>query len=204
MFITFEGADGGGKSTQIELLAATLRQMGYEVVTTREPGGTPLAEKVRSIVLDPDLPLTSKTQTMLFLAARSEHVDKLIKPALAEGKIALCDRFSDSTLVYQGLALGKTLEEVKELRDLCDFASGGIQPDLTLVMDGEPEKLVLRRDARGVTDRFEEQGLAFQHALRAGFLVLAKQEPKRIRIIDAEGSIEEVAKKILAVVKETL
>ncbi len=204
MFITFEGADGGGKSTQIELLATALREMGYEVVTSREPGGTPLAEKVRNLVLDPQLPLSNKTQSMLFLAARSEHVDKLIKPALDAGKIVLCDRFSDSTLVYQGLANGKQLEELVELRQLNDYATGGLRPDLTLVMDGRPEKLARRRDARGVTDRFEEQGLAFQHALRAGFQTLAKAEPERIKVIDAEGAIDEIAQQILAVVKQGL
>ena len=192
-FITFEGADGGGKSTQVQLAAAWLQQRGYEVVTTREPGGTVLAEKVRELVLDPNLPLNSTSQSLLYLAARSEHVEKVIRPALETGKIVLCDRFSDSTLVYQGLSLGKELAELTVLQQLCSFATAGLEPDLTLVLDGRPEELAKRRELRGVTDRYEQQGLDFQHKLRNGFLTLAKAEPERIKVLNAEGSMEEVA-----------
>ena len=152
-FITFEGADGGGKSTQVQLAATWLQQRGYEVVTTREPGGTVLAEKVRELVLDPALPLNTTSQTLLYLAARSEHVEKVIRPALAAGKIVLCDRFSDSTLVYQGLAVGKAWDEVVELLRLCSFATAGLEPDLTLVLDGRPEELAKRRELRGEIGR---------------------------------------------------
>ena len=127
------------------------------------------------------------------LAARSEHVEKVIRPALAAGKIVLCDRFSDSTLVYQGLAVGKAWDEVVELLRLCSFATAGLEPDLTLVLDGRPEELAKRRELRGVTDRYEQQGLDFQHKLRDGFLTLAKAEPERIKVLNAEGSMEEVA-----------
>ena len=192
-FITFEGADGGGKSTQVQLAATWLQQRGYEVVTTREPGGTVLAEKVRELVLDPNLPLNSTSQSLLYLAARSEHVEKVIRPALETGKIVLCDRFSDSTLVYQGLSLGKELAELTVLQQLCSFATAGLEPDLTLVLDGRPEELAKRRELRGVTDRYEQQGLDFQHKLRDGFLTLAKAEPERIKVLNAEGSMEEVA-----------
>lgn len=192
-FITFEGADGGGKSTQVQLAADYLRQRGYEVVVSREPGGTPLAEKVRALVLDPELPLSNISQALLYLAARSEHVDKLLRPAVAAGKIVLCDRFSDSTLVYQGLALGKGAEEVNELRRLNAFAAGGLTPDLTLLLDGEPELLARRRERRGVSDRYERQGLDYQHKLRQGFLALAQAEPERIKIINAEGDLQAVA-----------
>ena len=195
-FITFEGADGGGKSTQVQLAAEWLREQGYEVITTREPGGTVLAEKVRELVLDPALPMNTTSQTLLYLAARSEHVEKVIRPALAAGKIVLCDRFSDSTLVYQGLSLGKGLAELTVLRQLCSFATAGLEPDLTLVLDGRPEKLAKRRELRGVTDRYEQQGLAFQHRLRDGFLTLAKAEPARIKVLNAEGSTEEVAEAV--------
>ena len=191
-FITFEGADGGGKSTQVQMAAAWLQQRGYEVVTTREPGGTVLAEKVRELVLDPNLPLNSTSQSLLYLAARSEHVEKVIRPALETGKIVLCDRFSDSTLVYQGLSLGKELAELTVLQQLCSFATAGLEPDLTLVLDGRPEELAKRRELRGVTDRYEQQGLDFQHKLRDGFLTLAKAEPERIKVLNAEGSMEEV------------
>ena len=195
-FITFEGADGGGKSTQVQLAAEWLRKQGYEVVTTREPGGTVLAEKVRELVLDPALPLNTTSQTLLYLAARSEHVEKVIRPALDAGKVVLCDRFSDSTLVYQGLSLGKGLAELTVLRQLCSFATAGLEPDLTLVLDGRPEGLAKRRELRGVTDRYEQQGLDFQHRLRDGFLTLAKAEPARIKVLNAEGSTEEVAEAV--------
>lgn len=193
LFITFEGIDGGGKTTQLKLAAKWLREQGYDVVESREPGGTPLAEKVRDLVLDPALPLTTTTQTLLYLAARSEHVDKLLRPSVEAGKIVLCDRFNDSTLAYQGLSQGKTLAELAMLRSLCGFASEGLVPDLTLVFDGRPEVLVKRRVARGVSDRYELQGLDFQQALRAGFLALAEAEPERIKVLDAEGSEEQVA-----------
>ena len=193
LFITFEGIDGGGKTTQLALAAKWLREQGYEVVESREPGGTPLAERVRELVLDPSLPLTTTTQTLLYLAARSEHVDKLLRPSVEAGRIVLCDRFSDSTLVYQGLSQGKSLAELAMLRNLCSFASAGLVPDLTLVFDGRPEVLVRRRAARGVSDRYELQGLDFQQALRNGFLALAEAEPERLKLIDAEGSQEQVA-----------
>ena len=195
-FITFEGADGGGKSTQVQLAAEWLRKQGYDVITTREPGGTVLAEKVRELVLDPALPLNTTSQSLLYLAARSEHVEKVIRPALDAGKVVLCDRFSDSTLVYQGLSLGKGLAELTVLRQLCSFATAGLEPDLTLVLDGRPEELAKRRELRGVTDRYEQQGLAFQHRLRDGFLTLAKAEPARIKVLNAEGSMEEVAEAV--------
>lgn len=197
LFITFEGPDGGGKTTQIHKAAAALQAQGYEVVVSREPGGTGLAEQVRNIVLSAELPLTNTTQTLLFLAARSEHVDKLLRPAVASGKIVLCDRFSDSTMVYQGLANGLKVEELTNLRQLNAIATEGFSPDLTLVLDGRPEVLVERRDARGVKDRFELKGLEFQHILRNGFLALAEAEPKRFRVVDAEGSEDEVHAEIM-------
>ena len=123
-------------------------------------------------------------------------MEKVIRPALDAGKVVLCDRFSDSTLVYQGLSLGKGLAELTVLRQLCSFATAGLEPDLTLVLDGRPEKLAKRRELRGVTDRYEQQGLAFQHRLRDGFLTLAKAEPARIKVLNAEGSTEEVAEAV--------
>ena len=184
-FITFEGIDGAGKTTQQHFAAQALREQGYDVLESREPGGTQLAEKVRALVLDPELPLTTATQTLLYLAARSEHVDKLLRPALEAGKIIICDRFSDSTLVYQGLAQGKASEELAQLRQLGAFATGGLEPDLTLVFDADPAKLLARRQQRGVQDRYEQQGLEFQQRLRAGFLQLAEAEQQRLQVIDA-------------------
>lgn len=204
LFITLEGLDGAGKTTQLHKAAQLLRQKGYEVVESREPGGTELAEKVRALVLDATLPLNNITQTLLYLAARSEHVDKLLRPALEAGKIVLCDRFSDSTLAYQGLAAGKSLEELKPLRQLNAFATEGLAPDITIVLDGDPQILVKRRDARGVTDRYEEQGLELQYKLRDAFSKLAEAEPERMRIINAEGSEEQVNNAIMAVIEEFL
>ncbi len=204
LFITLEGLDGAGKTTQLHKAAQLLRQKGYEVVESREPGGTELAEKVRALVLDATLPLNNTTQTLLYLAARSEHVDKLLRPALESGKIVLCDRFSDSTLAYQGLAAGKSLEELKPLRQLNAFATEGLAPDITIVLDGDPQILVKRRDARGVTDRYEEQGLELQYKLRDAFSKLAEAEPERMRIINAEGSEEQVNNAIMAVIEEFL
>lgn len=204
IFITFEGIDGTGKTTQQHLVAQALRDRGYDVVESREPGGTQLAESVRQLVLDASLPLTTDTQTLLYLAARSEHVNKLLRPSLAAGKIVICDRFSDSTLVYQGLAQGKTLAELDMLRQLNAFATGGLVPDLTLVFDASPEKLLARRAQRGVSDRYEQQGLEFQKRLRTGFLQLAEYESQRIRLIDADGSVNEVSKAVLAAIGSVL
>lgn len=204
LFITLEGLDGAGKTTQLHKAAELLRQQGYDVVESREPGGTELAEKVRALVLDAALPLNNTTQTLLYLAARSEHVDKLLRPALEAGKIVLCDRFSDSTLAYQGLAAGKTIDELTDLRQLNAFATEGLAPDLTLVLDGDPKLLLKRRDARGVTDRYEEQGLELQYKLRSAFAALAKAEPERMRIINAEGSEAAVSAAIMAVIEEFL
>lgn len=203
-FISFEGADGGGKSTQARMAADYLRRRGYDVLVSREPGGTELAEKVRALVLDASLPLNNISQTLLYLAARSEHVEKILRPAVAAGKIVLCDRFSDSTLVYQGLAAGRSADELDELRRLNAFACGGFAPDLTLLLDGAPEILASRRELRGVSDRYERQGLDYQQRLRQGFLTLAQAEPERIRIIDAEGEREAVAAAVRRALDELL
>lgn len=192
LFISFEGPDGSGKTTQLKKAAAALREQGYEVLESREPGGTVLAEKVRNIVLDPELPINNITEVLLYLAARSEHVEKVLAPAVAAGKIVLCDRFSDSTLVYQGLTRGLKVEELTQLRQLNDFASNGLVPDMTLLLDGRPEVLLGRRDARGVSDRYENKGLDFQHAIRNGFVTLAEAFPERIKVVNAEGDEAEV------------
>lgn len=204
LFITLEGLDGAGKTTQLHKAAELLRQQGYEVVESREPGGTALAEQVRNLVLDAALPLSNTTQTLLYLAARSEHVDKLLRPSLQAGKIVLCDRFSDSTLAYQGLAAGRTMEELTELRQLNGFATEGLAPDLTLVLDGDPQLLLKRRNARGVTDRYEEQGLELQYRLRSAFAALAEAEPERMCLINAEGSEDQVHQAIMTVIEEFL
>ncbi|MBQ0066566.1 MAG: dTMP kinase [Phascolarctobacterium sp.] len=203
-FITFEGVDGAGKSTQIKLIADRLTAEGKAVVLTREPGGTGIAERVRNIVLDVGLQLSVRTEALLFMAARSEHIEQIIKPALMAGKVVLCDRFCDSTFVYQGLTQGKTVTELDSLRNLNLQATDGIMPDLTVVLDADPKELLLRRDARGVTDRFENKGLDFQENLRAGFLALAQAEPQRIKVVNALDSVEAVNEQIFTLVKNLL
>lgn len=204
LFITFEGPDGSGKTTQLQRVADALRQEGYEVLESREPGGTMLAEKVRDIVLDGSLPLLNKTEVLLYLAARSEHVSRVLQPALEAGKIVLCDRFSDSTLVYQGLVKGLYADGLGMLRILNDYASDGLTPDLTLVLDGRPEILAARRSLRGVSDRYEDRGLQFQKQVRQGFLTLAAQEPQRMQLIDAEQQEQLVCAAIMQAIKTIL
>lgn len=204
LFITFEGPDGSGKTTQLQRVADALRQEGYEVLESREPGGTMLAEKVRDIVLDGSFPLLNKTEVLLYLAARSEHVSRVLQPALEAGKIVLCDRFSDSTLVYQGLVKGLDADGLGMLRILNDYASDGLTPDLTLVLDGRPEILAARRSLRGVSDRYEDRGLQFQKQVRQGFLTLAAQEPQRMQLIDAEQQEQLVCTAIMQAIKTIL
>lgn len=200
-FITFEGIDGVGKTTQIKLVAQRLAESGQEVVITREPGGTAIAERVRSIVLDPALQLSVRTEALLFMASRSEHVEQIIKPALLAGKTVLCDRFCDSTFVYQGLTQGLKVEDLTDLKALNLQATGGIMPDLTIVLDADPKQLLQRRTDRGVADRFENKGVGFHEKLRQGFLSLAAAEPERIKVVNAMGTINEVSERIRSEIK---
>ena len=198
-FITMEGVDGSGKTTQLQLTARFLLDRGYDVVTTREPGGTKMAERIRGLVLDADAAINARTEVMLYLAARAEHVETVIKPALAEGKVVLCDRFADSTMVYQGFVRGIETDKVKAL---CEFAADGLQPDLTLLLDAAPEALLQRRADRGVRDRFEQEGLDFQKKVRAGFLSQANAEPARIKKVNALQNTEAVQTDIQKLLKE--
>ena len=198
-FISLEGVDGSGKSTQIQTTAAWLKEQGYEVLVTREPGGTATAEKIRKLVLDADVPLQPRTELLLYLAARAQHVAEVIKPALAAGRIVLCDRFVDSTLVYQGIVRGLDLCRIKELNE---FASEELMPALTLLLDADPALLEERRRERGVTDRFEQEGLSFQKKLREGFLFLAEKEPERIKKVAALQAPEQVQAEIRCLLKE--
>ena len=201
LFITFEGPDGSGKTTQIDRVAKWLEKLNYNIVCTREPGGTKSAEKIRQIVLDPCLPIKAEAETLLYLAARAEHVEKVIAPALLAGKIVLCDRFSDSTFVYQGITRGMDL---KVLRLMDAFATKGLKPDLTFLLDGLPERLVARRQKRGIQDRFELEGLDFQQKVRAGFMQLAQEEQERIKVINALQELDDVTMDIITQVKKLL
>ena len=200
-FITLEGPDGCGKTTQLEFLAAYIRSTGREVLTTREPGGVVAAEKIRKLLLDPKIKLAPRAETLLYLAARAEHIYEKIRPALNDGKVVICDRFTDSTLVYQGFVRGMDMEMLHQLSTL---ATDGLEPDLTLLLDAPPQKLLVRRTERGVQDRFENEGLAFQEKVRAGFLLLAKQEPQRIKVVNALQDVEQVRRELEKIVAAAL
>jgi len=195
-FLTLEGPDGSGKTTQASLLATKLKEEGYSVILTREPGGTKLAEKIRNLLLDPDTKLCQKTELLLYLAARAQHVNDVIKPALAEGKIVICDRFNHSTMVYQGLTQDNV--NIDEIDAINEFASDKIEPDYTIVLDADPAELLARRKNRGVQDKYEKYGLLFQEKVRNGFLTLANEwYPEHMSIVNALQPEETVLQNIL-------
>jgi dTMP kinase len=194
-FLSFEGIDGSGKSTQARLLAQALRDAGHAVILTREPGGSPGAEEIRRLVLegDPDR-WSAETEILLFTAARRDHLEKTIRPALARGEIVITDRFADSTRVYQGITRGDLRAAVDRLHDLMI----GTEPDLTLLIDIDPETGLSRAVARqGSEQRFEDMGLAMQTAMRAGFLALAEAHPARFVVIDGARDPQAVAAEVL-------
>ena len=200
-FISFEGIDGSGKSTQARLLADRLRAAGLTVVLTREPGGSLGAEEIRRLVLegDPDR-WSAETEILLFTAARRDHLEKTIQPALAAGSVVITDRFADSTRIYQGITRGDLRRSVDTLHDLMI----GVDPDLTLLIDIDPGIGLTRAVARaGKELRFEDMGVAVQHRMRAGFLDLAAKTP-RIQLIDGAGSADAVADLVWARVQAHL
>lgn len=196
MFISFEGIDGSGKSTQARRLAETLRQSGRRVVLTREPGGSPGAEEIRRLLVSGDNERWSpETELLLFTAARRDHLERVIEPAIARGDWVITDRFADSSRVYQGAARANLRDLVEALHALTIHRD----PDLTFVIDLDPATSLGRGCARGGNeDRFEGMGLTFQQRLRDGFLALAHEAPQRIRIIDGSGSEDQVAARVLA------
>jgi len=198
LFISFEGIDGSGKSTQARLLAQTLRTRGLDVVLTREPGGSPGAEEIRALVLEgPPDRWSAETELLLFTAARRDHLERTIRPALAAGQIVICDRFADSTRMYQGLRGAGLRAKVDALHALMI----GQEPDLTVLVDMEPNTGLARALARqGHEERFEAFGADLQHAMRAGFLDLAKEQPGRFVVVNGAGSIEDVAQAVFAAV----
>ncbi len=190
MFITFEGGEGAGKSTMIARAAEYFRQHGREVLLTREPGGTPLAEQIRELVLGPEHePLAPATELLLVFAARAQHLAEKIRPALEQGKVVLCDRFTDASWAYQGGGRGQPLQFIAALEQ---GVHGDLQPDLTLLLD-LPVPVGLRRmQARGEVDRIEQESLAFFERVRAMYLQRARQYPQRIVTIDASRDVEQV------------
>jgi dTMP kinase len=193
--IAFEGVEGSGKSTQLELLRRLLEERGREVVVTREPGGTPAGERVRALVLDPAVELHPRAEALLFAAARAELVEAVIRPALERGAVVLCDRYLDSSLAYQGGARGLGRGPVEQINR---FATGGLLPDLVVLLDLDPAAGLARRPRD--PDRIEAQDLGFHRRVRDAFRDLAAAEPGRFAVVDAAAPVEEVADQIRAAV----
>lgn len=202
ILITMEGPDGSGKTTQISLLAKVLTSEGREVVQTREPGGTPLADRIRVLVLDPAHDkMTARTEALLYMAARAQHTAELIRPAMERGAVVISDRYADSTLVYQGVARGLPLDSLIWLNR---FATEELTPDLTLLLDGDTDCLAQRVASRGNKDRLDNEDPEFHRKVREGFLLLAAQNPERFRVIDADRTVESIQLDIQRCVQEFL
>lgn len=196
LFITFEGVDGCGKTTQINLLSEYLQKQGYEVLLTREPGGKGLGEKLREILLNYDGEVSDRCESFLFLADRAQHIDIIVNPAVQQGKIVLCDRHTDSTVAYQGYGRGLDIETINNLNSI---ATNGMKPDLTFIFDIDTETSMKRVGKN--QDRMESAGIEFQTKVRNGYLEIAKQEPERVKVIDATKSIEEIHEDVLKYIK---
>ncbi|NCG11138.1 MAG: dTMP kinase [Alphaproteobacteria bacterium] len=201
-FITLEGGEGAGKSTQIQVVKDYLEARGIDVVVTREPGGTPVGQEIRNLLVSGDKDKWSPlSETLLILADRAAHLERVIRPALADGKYVVCDRFFDSTGAYQGIAGGLGLEVIHNLQQP---VLGTTLPDVTLLLDIDPEKGLSRAQERGGDLRFESKTLAYHQTLRQAFLDFAKQEPERMVVIDADRDIEAVSTDIITVLGERL
>ncbi len=211
LFITFEGGEGTGKTTQINRLAQALTQTGHKVITTREPGGTPEAEAIRDMVVQRDAGTwTPLAEVLLFFAARLELVSKIIKPALDDTKIVICDRFSDSTVAYQGYGHGVDLETIKQLSTL---TLDGFKPDITIILDIDPKEGLERSDRRLAAeqfqvkqreDRYEQLDIEFHKRLRQGFLDIAAKEPERCHVIDATQDIDAISGQVADIVSKAV
>ena len=199
LFITFEGADGCGKSTQLGLLQKYLEEKGFDVITTREPGAEGLGQEIRKLLLHYDGYISPKCESFMFLADRAQHIDTIIKPSVDSGKIVLCDRHTDSTIAYQGYGRGEDIEKLKYLNNL---ATGGFKPDLTLVYDVDVETAQKRRgDDR---DRMELAGKEFQIKVQNGYKKIAESEPNRVKFIDAKPDIDIVFEQTKKIVEQLI
>ncbi len=204
-FITFEGIDGCGKSTQMRMLASELRLRGLEVVTTREPGGTPLGTRVRKLLLDTEEQVDPLAELLLYAADRAQHVRALVRPALDSGHVVLSDRYADATAAYQGAGRGFPPELISELIAL---ATGGLMPDLTLIFDltiDESQRRAQRRVRKGIQqDRLDAEDAAFHTRVRDAYLKIAAAEPERVRVVDASGSVQETHSQVMRIVMPLL
>lgn len=209
LFITFEGIEGSGKTTQIRLLAGALKRQGHDVVETREPGGTTIGERIRSVLLDAaHHAMAPIAELLLYAAARNQHVEEVILPALSAGRTVLCDRYADATTAYQGAARNI---DPQILRNVHAIATEGLWPDLTVLLDlpandGLARAIDRNRKSADAAreDRFEREALAFHERVRAGYLAIAKTEPARFAVIDARDSVEELHQKVVAAVQAFL
>jgi dTMP kinase len=197
-FVTFEGIEGSGKTTQIQMLSTHLEERGVDHVLTREPGGTTIGDQVRRLVLDPAVPMVPACELLLYAAARAQHLDQVIRPALADGRMVLCDRFTDATLAYQGYGRGLPIDMIERLHALEALA---LVPDVTLLFDLDPAVALERARRRDISKsvdetRFEALGLEFHQRVRAGYLELARRHPERIVLIDARGGAAEVQARV--------
>jgi len=199
LFITFEGPDGSGKTTQALLLISSLKKAGYPVLHTREPGGEPVAEKIRALLLAPHNRITPVAELLLYWAARSQHVQGVIGPALDRGAVVVCERFGDATMAYQGYGRGLDLSWIKKMNTL---AAAGLVPDITILLDIAPRRGLKKvMEAKGCKDRFEQEHLAFHQKVRRGYLAIGRQEPRRIKIISGNKSIKTIQQKIEKLVR---
>lgn len=199
LFITFEGADGCGKTTQLNLLKDYLVKKGYDVIVTREPGAKGLGEKLREILLNYDGEVSDRCESFLFLADRAQHIDKIVNPAIEQGKIVLCDRHTDSTVAYQGYGRGIDLNQIKMLNDI---AVNGTKPDLTYVFDVDIETSMSR--VGNTKDRMESAGRDFFNRVRLGYIEIADNDPLRVKVINSADSIENVFKNVVKLCEDLL
>lgn len=199
LFITLEGADGCGKTTQLNLLKEYLTSRGYEIVVTREPGGKGLGEKLREILLNYDGEVSDRCEAFLYLADRAQNIDTIIKPAINSGKIVLCDRHTDSSVAYQGYGREQNIDNINMLNEL---AVNGVHPDLTIVFDIDTETSMARVGAE--KDRLESAGIEFHKRVRNGYLEIAKKNQQRIKVVDASQTIEDVQRDVIKIIEGVL
>jgi dTMP kinase len=202
LFLTLEGAEGVGKSTNIEFITEYLKGRGIDFVLTREPGGTVLAEKIRDLLLAVhEESMSELTELLLVFSARAQHLEKVIEPALAAGKWVVCDRFTDATFAYQGAGRGLSMDTIQQLQSL---VQGELRPDLTIILDLDPEIGMARASNRGELDRFELEQQSFFRSVRQGYLDIAKAEPERCAVIDASKALADVKQDLLATLEQSL